>query len=181
VAVSASAVQDRNAIRTVVENDVLKINYVRNKVPWHAPGRKLKAYVSIRQLSRLSASGASKVFVEGDLKADELKIYLSGASDFKGRILSADLMLDQSGASDATISGIANNLSINASGASEMQGYNLETENCTVKASGASTIKIKVNKELFVHASGASTIQYAGKGVITEIKTNGASKISKKT
>ncbi|MEI9911677.1 MAG: DUF2807 domain-containing protein [Bacteroidota bacterium] len=77
------------------------------------------------------------------------------------------------------ITGTATNLDVDASGASSFKGFDLSTDYCNVKASGASGIKITVNKELSATASGASDIDYKGTGVIRDIKTSGASSISR--
>ncbi len=52
---------------------------------------------------------------------------------------------------------------------------------CNAKASGASDIKITVNKELSAEASGASDVKYKGAGLIRDIKTSGASSISRRS
>jgi len=75
---------------------------------------------------------------------------------------------------------MAGDIKIEVSGASKFRGENLQTHNCQAQASGASDIRIIVNKELRAQASGASKIQYSGEGVIKEIHTSGASSINKR-
>jgi hypothetical protein len=140
----------------------------------------IEAYVSFKALKKLSASGASDVYVNGVIKSDELKIDLSGASDFKGAVDVNNLLIDQSGSSDSRISGRADRLNIEASGASDMKGYDLEVNYCDANASGASDIQITVNKEMTAKASGASDINYRGQGVIREVKASGSSSVSKR-
>ena len=89
------------------------------------------------------------------------------------------LKVDLSGASDMTISGTATQLSVEASGASDFKGFDLSAEICDVRASGASDIKITVNKELSARASGASDVRYKGNGVITDINSSGSSSVKK--
>ncbi len=181
VAVSARDTKYRDLIRTEVKNGILKIYLDKEAWNWHSGDRKLKAYVSIKTIDRLSASGASDILVDGTISGDQLDLRLSGASDFKGMVKFTGITMDQSGASDATISGSVGDISIEASGASNVKGYDLVTDNCKVHASGASDIRISVNKALNAHASGASSVYYKGTGVITEIHTSGASNISKKS
>jgi hypothetical protein len=119
VAVSAKDVKNRDHIVTKVENGVLKIWFEKEGWRWNDGNKKLKAYVSFKMLDRLSASGASDIYVNGAITADHLELHLSGASDFKGSVKLNSLSLDQSGASDATINGIVGNLQVEASGASE--------------------------------------------------------------
>ncbi len=180
VAVSASEVSYRDHIKTSVDNGVLKIWYQADGWKYRAGNKKLVAYVSFKSIRALTASGASDIYVNGMIKGDVLSLRLSGASDFKGAIEINKLNVDQSGASDATITGRAPALDIEASGASEFKGYNLETESCTARASGASDIKITVTKDLYAQASGASSIYYKGNGVPKEVRSNGASNVTKK-
>jgi hypothetical protein len=182
VAVSAKTDEYRDHIKTVVENGVLKIYYDEEKQFWKNTGNKhLKAYVSFKNIDKLKASGASDVTMNGTLKGDALSMNMSGASDFKGSIAVRSLNVDLSGASDVTIDGKADDLVIEVSGASDFKGYDLETENCKAHASGASDIKVTVNKELEAQASGASGVYYKGNGVIRDLKSSGASSISKKS
>jgi len=181
IAVSADDKRDITKISTEIENGVLVIKYVNaGHISWFRGNKKLKAYVSFKNIDRLSASGASDVYIQGTITGDKLDIHLSGASDLKGAVKVSDLSMEQSGASDASISGSATNATINVSGASDVKAYDFVTENCTAKASGSSDIHITVNKELNVHASGASDIYYKGTAVIKELHSSGSSSVSKK-
>ena len=179
VVVSAKTDEFRDMITTTVENGVLKIGYSERGWKGNA-NRQLKVYVSVKDLNQLNASGACDLVITGTLKVKELKLDLSGASDLKGNIEGEFLNAELSGASDVTISGKVDGLKVEANGASDFKGYDLLTEKCEVKASGASDIKITVNKELNAEASGASGVSYKGAGVIRDIKTSGASNVSRK-
>ena len=179
IAVSASEDRFKQSIKTTVDNGVLKIRYDGDKLWAMIKNKKLKVYVSFKNLDRLDASGASDVVVAGIIAGNKLDLHLSGASDFKGAVKVNDLQLDLSGASDVKISGTAITVHIASSGASDVKGDDLKTEVCSANASGASDINIAVNKELNVHASGASKILYSGDALIKEMHSSGASKISK--
>lgn len=181
VAVSAKNDEYRDKIKTAVENGVLKIWYDEDSKFWKNSGSKnLKAYISFKTLNNLTASGASDVQFVSKIKVNDLTINLGGASDLKGFVEASSLKIDLSGASDMTISGSASNLTIEASGASDFKGFDLQTENCTVKANGASSVKITVSKEINAQASGASEVHFRGSGVIKDLKTSGASNVSKR-
>ena len=141
--------------------------------------KQLKAYISFKKIDRLDVSGASDIYVQGTIKADELKIDISGASNMRGKLEARKMTIDLSGASDMTVSGSSSQLTIDASGASKFKGADLATDFCNARATGASDIRITVNKELSAHASGASDVKYRGEGVIRDIKTSGASSISR--
>ena len=99
----------------------------------------------------------------------------------KGKIDAKKLIVDINGASDATISGNAADLKVEASGASDFKGFDLVTNYCDAKATGASSVNITVNKELSAHASGASSVRFKGEGLIRDIKTSGSSNVSRKS
>lgn len=179
VAVSAADEKSRERITVEVKAGILHIGYDSKGLSWGSGNKKLKAYISFKQIDRLKISGACDVFISGMLKANNLDIEQSGASDLKGKLDVDKLTIDLSGASDMTVSGTAKQLSIEASGASGFKGYDLSTDICDARVSGASDIKITVNKELSASASGASDIRYKGNGVIRDIKSSGSSSVSK--
>ena len=106
VAVSASDQKYRDEIKVEVDNGVLKIG-LKNEGKfwkgWDGNKMKLKAYISFKNIDKLSASGACDVRVQGTINADDLEIRLSGASDLKeGKFNAKSLDVDISGASDVT-------------------------------------------------------------------------------
>lgn len=178
VAVSAANTKDRDMITVEVKDGVLYIGLDKGW-KWNTGNKKLKAYISFKQIGKLSISGACDVFISGILKADDLSIHQSGASDLKGELDVTKLSIDLSGASDMTVTGKASQLSVEASGASDFKGYGLVTDVCDAHASGASDIRITVNKELSAQASGASDVKYKGNGVVKDLKSSGSSSVSK--
>lgn len=179
VAVSASENKYRERITVEVKAGILHIGYDNKGMNWGSGNKKLKAYISFKQIDRLRVSGACDVFVTGTLKAENLDIEQSGASDLKGKLDVNKLTVDLSGASDMQLSGVARQLSVEASGASGFKGYDLVTDICDARASGASDIKVTVNKELSANASGASDVRYRGEGVIRDLRSSGSSSVSK--
>jgi hypothetical protein len=183
VAVSAAKKEDRDRIRTEVKDGVLRIWFDDKSNWWKNMGnKKLKAYVSFKTLNSLSASGACDVIVNGAINSPDANFVMdfSGASDFKGEINAKTMKVDLSGASDVSMKGKVDHLDVEASGASEFNGYGFTTNNCNAHASGASGIKVTVNKELNAKASGASGIYYSGEGMIRDHKSIGASSISRR-
>jgi hypothetical protein len=179
IAVSASDEKYIIGIKTVVDNNTLRIYYDADK-NWSMRNKHIRAYVSFVNLEKLEASGASDVHVAGMIKVSSLLLKLSGASDFKGEVSLNALTMNLSGASDVNISGTVSVVNIESSGASDVKAYGLTAEICTAKASGASDINITVSKELSAHASGASDISYKGTAVIKEMQSSGASSVGKK-
>lgn len=181
VAVSAASKEDLSHIEVKVQDGVLMIRYQDGKKWWNG-NKKLKAYIALKNIDELRASGACDIKIEGSLHAASLKVNLSGATDLKGELnIDGALDADLSGASDMDVSGSAQNVTIDASGASDVKAYNFTTNICTVDASGASGVRITVDKELSAKLSGASNVSYKGAALIRDIKTSGASSISRKS
>jgi len=164
-----------------VEGGVLIIGLKKNNwmKKWNDGKMKLRAYISFKSIDKLDVSGACDVYIQGKIKEDDLKIVLSGASDVKGEFDVQKLQLDMSGASDMTAKGSATNLNIEASGASSFKGFDFDSDFCDVNVSGASSVRITVNKELSAKATGASDVKYQGDGLIRDIKTSGAASVSR--
>ncbi len=178
VAVSAASTKDRDMITVEIKDGILYVGLHKN-TKWNNGNKKLRAYISFKQIDKLTVSGACDVLVTGIIKADILTVKQSGASDFKGKLNVEKLYIDLSGASDMSVTGTATRLFVEASGASDFKGYDLITETCEAKASGASDIKITVNKELSAEASGASDVKYKGNGTIRDIKSSGSGSVSR--
>jgi len=179
VAVSASETKYRDKIKTEVKNGVLKIWYEHSNISFDSDNRKMKAYVSFKNLDHLGGSGGSDISVEGSIKVNTLSLNISGGADFKGKVELNDLKVDASGGSDVHISGAVKSLDIDASGGSDFKGYELTTDICNLQASGGSDVYITVNKELSADTSGGSDVYYKGNGTVRELKSSGSSSIKK--
>lgn len=179
IAVSASEIKFRDRIKTEVKDGLLKIWYDSDGIGWNTGNKKLRAYISFKNISQLHASGSSDVYISGTLKADQLSIVLEGSSDLKGNVEVENLKANMSGASDITISGKVGLLNIDASGSSDFKNYELVAQNCDVHVSGSSDVKVTVEKELNAAASGSSDVRFRGNAVMRKINTSGSSSIKK--
>lgn len=181
-AVSAGSTEAVSRMKAEVRNGVLHIYFDGKGWNWRLwNNNKMKAYVTFKQLNKVEASGACNVKVTETIKVDELKVQLSGASDFTGDLAVNHLKLNTSGASNIKISGSAENTEVEASGACNVKAYDLKTEYCKVGASGASNVKITVNKELRASASGGSNVSYKGAASVHDISTSGGASVKRKT
>ncbi|MDB5191844.1 MAG: hypothetical protein JWQ96_1407 [Segetibacter sp.] len=182
VAISAGDQKYNSKIKTEVHGGVLKISV--DGGTWNTFGlsnQKLKAYVSVKDITRLGVSGASMVIISGSIAADALNIGITGASEVKGNITVTHLNLDITGASVARLGGTATDALIDATGAARVYSYNLKADKCNANSTGASTIRITVNKELNADASGGASISYRGEGVTGIINASSGASIKKRT
>ena len=180
VVVSAADIKYRDRIVTEVKDGKLNIYFDGNGFNWNTGDRKLRAYVSFKNISNLSASGSSDIYANGVIKVESLHLTLSGSSDFKGAVDVRELSLNQSGSSDSQISGRADKINVNVSGASDVKGYELITDYCEVIASGSSDIQLTANKEINVNASGSCDVYFKGNAVVNNIRSSGSSSVQRK-
>lgn len=203
VAVSASENDIRDQIITEVVGGtlIIRLGDSGNWFSWKKWGNyNTKAYVSIKEINALSASGASNVHIVGTIESPKMRIKMSGASDlknanfnvgtilmevsgashFKANTQSSNITIDCSGASNVELTGNVDDLAIECSGASDAKLYNLNAKGATIQASGASEVSVNVSQLLKMTASGASSIHYRGDAKITESNSSGASSIKHK-
>jgi Putative auto-transporter adhesin, head GIN domain len=179
MAVSADEQQYRDNIKTEVKNGILFISY-SDHFEKHFGERKLRAYISFKTLESIEGSGACDFILNDTLNANTMLVKLSGACEIKGPVKINNLSLDLSGASTVSIAGNAQNLKVEATGASDVKNYELTVDNCIVKLSGASDVRVTVTSSITASASGASTLYYDGDPEKRQVSTSGASSISQR-
>jgi hypothetical protein len=164
-----------------VNNGVLKIYYESQDWMFRDMNRKdLKAYVSCRQLDDLKAASGAQVEVDGTLKSPNLAVDLSSGAHFTGKLEAGDLSVDQSSGARATISGTATRLKADASSGGALHGFDLQVDQCDVRASSGGHIDITVQKEMAVSAHSGGHVSYQGTGVIKEVHTGSGGSVSKR-
>ena len=199
VAVSANTEDNRARIVTEVVGGTLIIK-MGDSDGWKSwiklSDNKAKAYVSIKDIDALYASGATNVHfvnkiespklkiklsgasdIKGEIEAGYISIEISGASDYKGQLTAKSMSLNASGASCIQLSGKVDDLSVDISGASDAKLFDLFAKGAIVNASGASSANINVSELLKADATGASDINYKGNPRVQESRNSGASSI----
>jgi hypothetical protein len=199
VAVSATEDEIRDHIITEVVGGTLIIRLGEHGTwfSWKKWGNyKTKAYVSIKEINAITASGASNVHLVstlespkmriklsgasdfyGDIKAGTIDYKLSGASEYVGKVTATNILIEESGASSIDLEGTSDDLSLMISGASDAKLYKLVTKGAVVHTSGASHAKVNVTEMIKAVASGASDIDYKGNPAVKESSNTGASNI----
>jgi len=179
--VSAENEEYTERIITEVKDGILKIR-VESKMwnNWNWGNKKLKAYVTVTDLTYLGASGGSIAKLIDEITVNNLESDISGGSIIEGKLKGNSFNIDLSGGSIATLSGSFDKASVEASGGSIFKDFDFVLGICNVESSGGSIINIGVTKELKADASGGSIINYKGSGVITSVDASGGSSIKKK-
>lgn len=155
----------------------LEINYESNwNWGWNNNRSKLVINITLPRLEYGDFTGACKVDLRGFSDEEEMNISFSGAAKGIAEGIRADkLKIELSGASDFKISGQSDYLKVDASGASHLKALELISRNVDVEASGASSAQVHVQKTLQVDASGASHVKYKGRPLIKKDLSGAAS------
>ena len=158
---------------TKVENGILKVYPDK----WFMHFKKLKVYVSVKDIKTISASGGSDIFAENPIIAGNMGISLSGGSDARLNIKGIQIDGSLSGGSDLYLKGAAGYLKIKASGGSDCKAYELTAAKADITTSGGSDVYITVEEELKASASGGSDVKYKGNAKVINSNSSGGSDI----
>jgi hypothetical protein len=171
VAVSSSKPEYQDRIKTVVEDGTLKI-YVEDRGDWKwRKNVKFKAYVSIRQLDKLTASSGATIKTGNVMKVNKLELDASSGAIIDAEFKAQSIHSDNSSGAITTLKGEVESLSVESSSGSIFKGFDLTSVNCSADASSGGSISITVTKELNAEASSGGAINYKGGGVIRNLRT----------
>ncbi len=160
-------------IETVVEDQVLYINYTRRARNL----RNLSVRITAPEFSYLNAGGASSIQSTEKLEAPALRLKVSGASDMELSVTTEHLTTSISGASSINLSGAATRHDLQVSGVSRVRAYDLETLVTEATSSGTSNVRIMVTERLEARASGTSSIIVRGNPPVANYSTSGTASV----
>lgn len=165
-------------IRTDVRGGVLHIDM---KWDWSwGENTEVTVYVDFDHLESLDVSGASDVQSKTLVKAEDLKIRVSGAGDMDLEVDSKSLDVVISGAGDVKISGTTNTQKVRLSGAGDYHAQNLKSGYTNAQASGAGSVVVYASDEIEAYASGAGSVKYYGNPDREKTDASGAGSVSRR-
>jgi hypothetical protein len=128
---------------------------------WHSD--KLFVQVEMRELRQLSISGASDVHAPGPLRADRLKLSISGAGIARlDQLYAHQLTFAISGAGDGQLGGRVDDLALQISGKGKVIADRLQAQRARVNVSGIGNVVLWVTDDLSAHISGIGSVDYFG-------------------
>lgn len=183
MAISADTKELRDAVKTEVVNGELRISIQQNLEKWwkqlRLSGRKVKAYVSFKNLDHIDASSGSKTTIEGVLNASDLSVDISSGASIEGRLKVNKLSADASSGSKSFLTGSVQTLHVDASSGAHFLGFDLVADNCEADASSGGKIELSVNKEINASASSGGGINYKGEASVRNLSTSSGGKVRK--
>jgi hypothetical protein len=182
VAISAPNQEERDRIKTVVENGILKINYdydfwklMRGKI-----NKNLKAYVSIVNVDLLCVSSGASMKADGEITGDKIDIKASSGGVMKAKVKATSLMVDQSSGGLVNLAGTADNIDIDASSGAVFDGYDLSVNTCNAETSSGAAANVTVNKEISGKASSGGRVSYKGSAQLKSKRTSSGGDVGRK-
>ena len=150
----------------------------RNNTSLDATGP-FNVYVSAPSFTSLQVSGASTLRSTNKINAiDKFALQLHGASKADLDLKAPQVKVSLSGASDASVKGETRELLLEASGSSNLEAFELLSENTDVSVSGASHANVYASVKLEADASGASQVRYKGNATVNS-NSSGAGSVKK--
>jgi len=158
---------------------------------------RMDVYVTAVKLTKLDASGASKVIGDNPIKSDVFGLYISGAAKVNMNLETGIFNNETSGAANSTITLIAQtantevsgagNLALKGtaekhktevSGAGNLKAMELVTDYTDAEVSGAGNAKVMARKQLKADLSGAGNLTYFDKNDVKKIAQHGQYQIT---
>lgn len=180
VAVSASDDKYLERFKTEVVDGTLKIYYDNKTMIWNSnEKRKLRAYVSFKNIETLKASSGSDVKAKSVLTLDNLKMHFSSGARFNGETDIKTLEVSGNSGAEVNATGKAENLKTDLSSGAMFKGFDLVVNYCDAKATSGAEVRITVNKELAAKANSGGSIKYKGEGVVKDVSVNSGGSVKK--
>ena len=152
-------------IKTVVEDGVLRIYNNNDGFHWgdiwgHHP--KIRVYVVVKDIDAVNVSGSGDAFFRDGLRANSLKLNVSGSGDMTGRVDAKTLESDISGSGDMKLSGNADNSTVSVVGSGDFSARSLTTMSTTVHVSGSGDASIYASEKVDASVVGSGDVTYGG-------------------
>jgi len=152
-------------IKTDVFGNRLNISFRRGYN--FMPTVKIKYYLTVIDLDKISLSGAGDIDCEG-FSTDKLEFEISGAGDIDFNINAESVETTSAGAGDINLAGKVDSQEIDISGVGKYDAEELESRECSISLSGAGSVTVNTSEELDISISGVGNVYYAGDPHITQ-------------
>jgi hypothetical protein len=137
-------------------------SWYSDKSYWHRTHARIVAYVTVKELRKITLSGSGTMAFDNGLTTDEMKLTLRGSGDMHGKITTKYLATKVSGSGKITISGSAEHSKVSVTGSGNFIAADLVTSNSIVKISGSGDAKVNASEEIYAGVSGSGGVSYTG-------------------
>lgn len=179
--VVVSADKDKiDKIITEIKDGGLSIYVENSKWGWFNWNSKpVKVYITIKDITGISATGGSDVYSENKLDLIKLNVSATGGSDVKLELDADEVTCQTTGGSDVILSGTATVFKATSTGGSDLKASGLKTNFCSVSSTGGSDAYVWAEKEISISATGGSDVYHKGNARVVKSSSTGGSDIHK--
>jgi phage shock protein PspC (stress-responsive transcriptional regulator) len=166
------ASDEKNKYNIYRSGQTLVVEYDRGhrKFNWDedfSHANEVRLNITMPHLEKIEAEGYGSIRFD-EFDTEDMEIDLRGPVNLRGVVNSHNLSINLTGKSEADLSGQTNNLNAEIQFASKLDAYNLEAEDASITATGASSAKVNVSRRLEMEERLASDIDYRGDPEIIE-------------
>ncbi len=163
-------------IETRVEGNTLNVTSKQNI----RRATSKKVYISVSDLSKITATAGSNVFSESELQWKNLELKCTAGSNMKLEVKARELKVSTSSGSNIKLEGKADKFVGKATSGSNLKAGELTTEKCEVRVSSGANIWISAKDNLNAHASSGGNIFYSGRPETTDIEKSSGGNVIKR-
>ena len=137
-------------------------SWYSDKSYWHKTHARIVAYLTVKELRKITLSGSGTMIFDNGLSTDAMKLTLRGSGSIHGKITAKSLASKVSGSGKITISGTADRSNVSVTGSGNFVAADLITSNSVVKVSGSGDAKVNASEEMYAAVSGSGGVSYTG-------------------
>jgi hypothetical protein len=122
----------------------------------------MKVYASVKSINELRVNGGGRIISENSLATDNLVLGVAGSGSIDLDLKGGQVKSEVSGSGTLAIKGYASTNDIVMSGSGNLNAFDCELENATVKMSGSGVCEIKVMNTLDAAVLGSGIVKHKG-------------------
>jgi putative autotransporter adhesin-like protein len=134
--------------------------------------------VPFQDISKVSMVGSGDIDSEDTVKADNLKVYVTGSGDIVLDVETNTLKAKVTGSGDIKLSGTTRDLEVSVAGSGDFSGFGLSAQNTEASVSGSGDIKVVAKNSIKARVAGSGDIIYKGNPEHSDTKASGSGDIN---
>ncbi|CAM4311158.1 head GIN domain-containing protein [Gillisia hiemivivida] len=166
-------------ILTEVEDGKLKISVEKDVSLNPSRNMSIRVTVPVETISSLYVTGSGDVSNTGVIRANELKVGVTGSGDINLNVEAKELWGSITGSGDIKLNGKAREFNCKVTGSGDFMAYSLNAEIVEAAVSGSGDIQVSASQSLKARVSGSGDISYKGNPEKQDFKTSGSGDISR--
>ncbi|MEO5570125.1 MAG: DUF2807 domain-containing protein [Bacteroidia bacterium] len=137
----------------------------------------VEAYITVKDLEKITISGNAKVETEDTIKTKNIELIILGIGKIDMNLEAENVETDISGRGTIELHGSGKNLVARIPGAGKVEADNFSVNTATIDISGAGKFNVDVKDELNINISGVGTVNYVNEPAKVTKNISGLGKI----